>query len=74
MHMDFESTPEMRQKKSIVPNNDRFQVQACPGATECIYKIVFTFYGIEFPPPHFGMPGLGQGFKPALVRRVVSLK
>jgi hypothetical protein len=40
-----------------------FKVQACPGATECAYKFIITFYGIGFPPPHPCRPGLGQGFK-----------
>jgi hypothetical protein len=25
-------------------------------------KLLITFYGIGFPPPHLDMPGLGQGF------------
>jgi hypothetical protein len=44
-------------------SGSRFGVQARPGATGCVYEIAFTFYGIGFPSPHLGMPGLGQGFK-----------
>jgi len=31
--------------------------------TGCDYEIVFTFYGLGFPSPHLGMPGLAQGLK-----------
>jgi hypothetical protein len=41
----------------------RFRVQARPGATGCVFKIAFIFYGIGFPSPDLEMPGLGQGFK-----------
>ncbi len=46
---------------------ERFHVrgggQARPGETGCDYEIVFTFYGLGFPSPHLGMPGLAQGLK-----------
>ena len=40
----------------------KFKVQARPGATECGYDIVIAYYGLDFPSPHLGMSGLGQGF------------
>jgi hypothetical protein len=39
------------------------EVQACPGATECDYKIVLAFYGYDVRSSHLVIPGLGQGFK-----------
>ena len=35
---------------------------ASESATGCVSEIAFTLYGIGFPPPHLGLPSLGQGF------------
>ena len=54
-----------KHKNTVKPKliGSRFRVHACLGATECVFEIAFTFYGFGYPPPHLGMPGLGQGFK-----------
>jgi hypothetical protein len=42
---------------------DRFQVQACPGATTGGYEEILTFNSLDLPSLYFSIPGLGQGFK-----------
>jgi hypothetical protein len=50
---------------SLIPKfiGSGFRVQACPGATGCVYDIAFTFYRFGFPSPNLDMPDPGQEFK-----------
>ena len=41
---------------------NRFQVQACPGATGFGYDSIFNVNGPDLPSLHLSVSGLGQGF------------